>query len=242
MTAKSSLPIASSSLVVPVTECYTDVLQGEGPSAGTFCSFLRFTGCHRSCDWCDSTHTWKKGEIQTTKLSLSSLYDTLHKGRARKLVLTGGEPLLHQDKPYFKELLKWPGWQFEIETEGTFAPSQQLQELADDFILRVNCSPKLSHAGMGDLSATYKQSLPRLLEMPLTILKFVVRNEADVQEAWDLAYEVGASTAQVYLMPEGQTKQGQIDAIETVYDLAVKYGLNFMPRLHVLRWDKKKGV
>jgi len=230
--------------VVPVTELYCDVLQGEGPSVGKFCSFIRFTGCHRECNWCDSSHTWKKGQIVTKKMNLVEIREFLEKGKARLLVLTGGEPLLHQDKAYFMDILDWytRGWEFEIETEGTFLPSDKIKEMVDAGLVRINCSPKLSHAGMGNLSSEYMKSLPEIVKLPGSILKFVVRNGDDVEEALKLCEQVKAENEQIYLMPEGVTTEEQLKKLPLVYDLAIEYGVNFTPRLHVLRWDSKKGV
>src|ERR1700679_3627945 len=99
-----SLPILKV-VPMPLTEMYVDVLQGEGVTAGSPCSFLRFTGCDLTCDWCDSKHTWKKGEFVTFKKTSTEVAKFLNEGMSRKLVFTGGEPMLHQNKPYFEELI-----------------------------------------------------------------------------------------------------------------------------------------
>jgi len=242
----ASLPTTVDS-VVPITEIYCDVLQGEGSHIGTFCSFLRFTGCDFSCRWCDSVHTWKKGEIVTKKWLLSDVVKFLEAGKARSLIFTGGEPFLHQDKKYFAELVRILSndWVFEIETHGLHSPNLLLIQLAHANQLQINCSPKLKNAGMGDLTEKYVKSgsLERIANLG-GIFKFVVQSEEDVVEALTLLQvTLGAVPHHLtWLMPLGETFEEQFQNYNRVYDLAIKYGVNFSPRLHVLRHSNKKGV
>jgi len=247
-----------SSLKAPITEIYTDTLQGEGSTVGKLCSFIRYTGCHRECSWCDSKQTWKPGMIETRKMSVQEQVDFLVAGKARRLIITGGEPLLHQDKPYFQELIKAlfsEGFCFEVETEGTHAPNRFLAMAAHSG-LQFNCSPKLKLAGMGDLSDEYAKKLPFYVSATSlsmlyglgAIFKFVVVSADDVVEALALLHKAipDSDTNQLrkrmYIMPEGVTREVQLERMLAVIDLAIEYGVNFSPRLHVLRWNDKKGV
>lgn len=93
-------------------------IQGEGPSMGVPCYFIRLSGCNLECGgrgstksgllhdnatWrCDSMEVWTKG----TKMSYQEILDKL-RGRENvfaniaggaHIVITGGEPLLQQKK------------------------------------------------------------------------------------------------------------------------------------------------
>src|SRR5690606_30157253 len=85
-----------------------DSLQGEGPSAGKACAFVRLSRCNLACVWCDTAYTWRfEGdnrphrdgldyERRTNQVTLSGAdvaarIAALDKPR---LVITGGEPLL----------------------------------------------------------------------------------------------------------------------------------------------------
>jgi 7-carboxy-7-deazaguanine synthase len=242
-------------LFMPITEMYCDVLQGEGSTVGTPCSFLRFTGCDLECSWCDSKHTWKPGQIVTTRKSVQEVVKFLRAGKARKLVFTGGEPMLHQDKTYFGELIKLLdegyNWEYEMETNGLHVPNSIVSELAQQGRFQINCSPKLMNAGMGDLSDKYVQAgaFPKIWALA-GIFKFVIKDKADLDEALALMNKVfhfpvttsPAYRSQIYLMPEGETRELQLERLPLVYDLAASYGLNFSPRLHVLRHDNAKAV
>ena len=83
-------------------------LQGEGPSAGRPCAFIRLSRCNLACVWCDTAYTWRfEGDNRPHRDEIA--YDrkanqvTLSEEEAAtriaalgqsRLVVTGGEPLL----------------------------------------------------------------------------------------------------------------------------------------------------
>lgn len=254
-----SLPILSEeeSLWCPITEMYINVCQGEGPSVGQPCSFIRFTGCHRTCSWCDSSHTWKKGSIVTQKKTPEEIFAFIKTGLSRRVVFTGGEPLAQQNRKSFRRLLglflsEVSPWCYEFETEGTLVPNEQITHLVEMGVARINCSPKLQSAGMGDLESEYKNSggLKHIASLNNTCFKFVVSNEDDIKEALSLitatcgeeGYLSPRLLSKIYLMPEGVTREVQLEKLPLIYDLAIKYNVSFVPRLHVLRHNDLKGV
>jgi 7-carboxy-7-deazaguanine synthase len=73
-------------------------LQGEGPSAGRPCTFVRLSRCNLACNWCDTAYTWrftefdrKANQIALDEADVAARIMALGQDR---LVITGGEPLL----------------------------------------------------------------------------------------------------------------------------------------------------
>src|ERR671930_2266944 len=86
---------------VVVTEIYLS-LQGESSHAGKLCSFVRLTGCHLRCTWCDSAfafHGGRRMEIPDVVAEVARL------GSPTEEVTRGG-PFLHPGvDPVMEELL-----------------------------------------------------------------------------------------------------------------------------------------
>ena len=124
--------------LLPVNEVFYS-LQGEGRFAGAPAVFIRLKYCNLGCSWCDTRFTWEEGKIEEGALfSASDLADRAadlitSTRAARKnvhVVLTGGEPMLHQDRlPALVDELDRRGFRFfEIETNGMFVPSREMVE------------------------------------------------------------------------------------------------------------------
>lgn len=112
-------------------------LQGEGIWVGTPTVFVRTTGCHRRCRYCDTEFAlvaekqarvwlgWRSGEPNLTVDNPVSVQEVVSwvreaAGKVAKWVsFTGGEPLLQAD--FLSELakeLKAYGFRILLETEG----------------------------------------------------------------------------------------------------------------------------
>lgn len=115
-------------MTYPIVEIF-DSIQGEGSWMGKPCTFVRFAGCNLNCSWCDTN--WKQYKFITPAL--------IEKQCGERVVLTGGEPLLHNLEPLF-EILKINGRYREIavETNGTKALRRDLRYKVDWMV----CSPK----------------------------------------------------------------------------------------------------
>lgn len=214
-------------------------IQGEGPSAGQPAYFVRLAGCNLECTWCDTPFSWKKGVIDYRDIEPERLATFINRSKAEILVITGGEPLLHQRN--LVDFLKFVDERLfvEIETNGTLIPTEDLILYTNRF----NVSPKLRSSG----NPSHK-----LEHMPLTsyssisldeaIYKFVITSEEDLAEVNELVIQHGLEPRQIYLMPEGVTRESQIQSMPRVVNWALEFGYNFSARLHVLIWDTKKGV
>lgn len=217
-------------------------IQGEGKSCGLPAVFLRLAGCNLLCkseNWiCDSIEVWKKG-IKTPFEEVLSPYMKHLKSGAR-LIITGGEPMLHQ-----KKIIEYLDWfqrtngflpHVEIETNGTFAPLQEIKQ----YIFQFNVSPKLENSGE---TKERRYNLEALKELAVlhSQFKFVVSNSEDIYEIRkDFAFML--SRHQIWLMPAGETREELEKTREMTVELCKKYFYNFTDRAHITIWNKKTGV
>lgn len=104
-------------------------LKGEGRWTGMPMSFIRLYGCNLSCKFCDTPDTLM-GEF-----SEHELIEMIVKNPTRRVVITGGEPLIQPiDQLVFA--LRRCGWDVHLETNGT------LPILSDYHFDWIACSPK----------------------------------------------------------------------------------------------------
>ena len=80
-------------ITLPVSEIFSS-LQGEGKLTGTPSLFIRFAGCPLRCPWCDTSIAWD--EFLGIQTSISELINKIKTSPLDHIVLTGGEPLMHQ--------------------------------------------------------------------------------------------------------------------------------------------------
>lgn len=227
-----------------VAEVFGPTVQGEGPSCGRRASFLRLGGCNLTCSWCDTPYTWDGSRYdlraELTRRPVDEVCAELAAHGTRLLVVTGGEPLLHQQQPGWAQLLHTAaayGWEVEVETNGTIPPTATTRDLVD----RLNVSPKLPHAGMTGSRRINAPALAALADHPGATLKVVVRDREDVTRACWLADEHGWPRHRVWVMPEGTTAAAVLDGARQVADAAIRAGLNLTPRLHTLLWDDERS-
>ncbi len=158
-------------------------LQGEGYHSGKAAYFIRLGGCDVGCIWCDVKESWDGGkhpvktvdEIVKEAVALSATKD-----KAPIIVITGGEPLMH-DLSALTSALHMAGFFINIETSGSSPLSGEL-----DWIC---LSPK-----------KFKAPLPQIIPLA-DELKIVVFNKSDF--AWAEKYAAQASAkCKLYLQPE----------------------------------------
>jgi organic radical activating enzyme len=235
-------------------------LQGEGVSAGLPAVFVRSSRCNLHCHWCDTDHTWnfegtpwthekdsipgyakhRKADV-TFELSPADIADLVAVYPCRRVVLTGGEPLIQQDA--WVELIRAlrhidPAYLFEVETNGTLAPSAEFAEAVDQF----NVSPKLANSGMDESLRLKPEALKALAATGKAWFKFVLTAPADLCEIESIAARVPISKDRILLMPEGRTVPELDEASAWLADLCRENGYRFSDRLHVRLWGDKRGV
>lgn len=67
-------------------------IQGESSFVGWPCFFIRLTGCHLRCSYCDSTYAFLEGQ----RMTLEAIVQAAERSGCSLVELTGGEPLLQR--------------------------------------------------------------------------------------------------------------------------------------------------
>ena len=90
-------------------------IQGESSYVGLPCAFVRLTGCHLRCSYCDTKDAYYEGKELSVDEVLSKVGDF-----ALNLVeITGGEPLIQKETFLLAKSLVDDGNTVLIETSGT---------------------------------------------------------------------------------------------------------------------------
>ncbi len=88
-------------------------IQGEGFYQGRAAYFIRLGGCDVGCVWCDVKDSWDAGKHP--HMSIEELLQEVKKTAADLVVITGGEPAMHDLAPLTR-VLKAAGLHTNIET------------------------------------------------------------------------------------------------------------------------------
>jgi organic radical activating enzyme len=225
--------------------------QGEGPSAGRPCAFVRLSRCNLACTWCDTAYTWRftgdnrphrdEATFERTANQIALAEDDVAARIAAlgqpRLVVTGGEPLL-QGSALARVAEALPGIAIEVETNGTVAPHAAF----DPFVTQYNVSPKLAHSGNPAELALPPERLSAWASEPRAWFKFVIASREDADEAAALVREHGIAPARVFLMPEGRDSDTLHERARWLAPLAAQNGFAFTDRLHIHVFGDTRGT
>lgn len=153
-------------------------VQGEGFNTGRAAYFIRLGGCDVGCVWCDVKESWDADAHP--RQAVVDLVAAASQHPGRNVVITGGEPLMHDCLPLTKALQQ-AGFKTWIETSGAHPLSGNW-----DWIC---VSPK-----------KFKAPLPEVLAHA-DELKIIVFNDSDFKWAEEHAALV-PETTRLYLQPE----------------------------------------
>ncbi|KHN56334.1 7-carboxy-7-deazaguanine synthase QueE [Dickeya fangzhongdai] len=204
-------------MLYPINEMF-QTLQGEGFFTGVPAVFIRLQGCPVGCSWCDTKHTWEKlperqiplAEVlvksgESDAWSGSSVEELLQQMAlqgysARHVVITGGEPCIHDLTP-LTQTLEQRGFSTQIETSGT-------HEVRCSPDCWVTVSPKVNMRGG---LAVLDQALQRANE-----IKHPVARERDIEALDALLARLGDDKERVVaLQPISQKDDATRLCIET---------------------------
>ena len=222
-----------------VAEVYGPAWQGEGPSTGCRCSFIRLMGCDYACTWCDEAHTWDAARYDLhqvgTRTSVGDIITQALACHPDLVVITGGEPLLHQGQAAWPYLLDGLGTRrVEIETNGAHAPTGPTLRRSVHF----NVSPKLASSGMA--GRRNPDAIAALLATGKASFKFVCTGRADLDEARGLVKAWRIPPHLVWIMPEGVEPDRLLATARLLAPHVRKAGFHFTLRQHVLLYGTAK--
>jgi len=186
----------------PIVEHFYS-LQGEGVNAGKPAYFLRLSGCNVQCDFCDSKNSWDHENAQEmsveeiVKIMRGCLDFARHDG-VKNVVITGGEPLLHNLDELCKALRTHiPNVKLWLETSGAALFSGDFDHIC--------LSPKKAHLPLSENYAKANE------------LKIIIQHSDDFEFAEQQA-ELVNSSCNLFLQTEWFAKNN-----ETIINYILKY-------------------
>ncbi len=172
------------SITYPIVETFHS-LQGEGSWAGVSAFFIRLGGCDVHCSFCDTKNSWKR-EVHP-QISIDRLLEEAKQVNPRIVVITGGEPLLHNLEP-LTTAFHQHNLPIHLETSGAHSLTGQFDWLT--------LSPKTFRQPQENIYAQAQE------------LKVVVQSDRDLEWAEQVASKVSSST-HLYLQPEWFTPESK---------------------------------
>ena len=214
-------------------------------------AFMRLSRCNLACTWCDTAYTWRfegdnrphrDGETferkgNQVKLFPSDAAERILALGQRRLVITGGEPLL-QGGALAELLAQIPDMEIEIETNGTTKAPSHVDMRVDQY----NVSPKLAHSGNEAELALIPARLDAYAADPRAWFKFVIAEPSDVDEVLALQRRYRFKPGHVFLMPEGTDSEAIGSRARWLSELCLKHGFRMSDRLHIHLYGDTRGT
>lgn len=215
-----------------VVEIFNSI-EGEGKRVGLPCTFIRLFGCNLNCTYCDSRYACEGS--QYVFMSCAEILEQIKMIGCSNITITGGEPLIHSGIENLLELLAGEGYYINVETNGTQIPiCDNLRIVTSNIFYTVDY--KTYSSGMSD------RMVSKVFEClcPVDVLKFVVGNEDDLNQALEVV-EKYHCRSNIYVSPIfGQIEPAQIVEFIKSHKL---WNWHTQLQLHKYIWDPdKRGV
>lgn len=233
-----------------VAEKFISLQSEGGPGLGKLAYFIRFQICNLRCDFCDTKYTWTESSDPNWKvISHKDLLESIQDQPSKRIIFTGGEPLLTNFSPLIADLDET--YAFEVETNGTIIPHEHHgKSWIKKTELRVqwNVSPKYPSNSKQPFDAKALRWWASQQEKLKILFKFVVRHKTreefsnQLREVKQIAKKFKLKTENIFVMLEGATRLSQTEHLKDYVGKIVAAGLNWSPRLHVLAWGDHRGV
>ena len=211
--------------------------QGEGPDAGRQMTIARHRECDRveegrACPWCD---TLVKMRISCeAEYSIESINEQVSKTRG--LMITGGEPTYGDNFKNTIDLLRITDYDIcNIETNG-----HRIEELVevineDDKLKNLNIkimySPKFFNETEWQCQV---DNIKGVITDKRVFLKFVNDKSIYLEMCLKNIIMPNHDKNQIWIMPEGKTREELIINSGETMDIIEKYSVNFSSRNHIM--------
>lgn len=203
-------------------------IQGESSLVGIPTIFVRTSGCHLRCTYCDTTYAYHEGQ----KMEISQIFEIIKSYPSKQVCLTGGEPLLQKGIYKLVDLLIENDYRISVETSGDI-DCHKLPPAVKKII-----DVKTPDSGEPD---AFNEKNLLFNDDPETEFKFVICSENDCKWAFEFVKQHNlAKKAQVFFSPS----HGKIAAnwlAEEILKNNSKVRLQL--QLHKYIWSEhKRGV
>jgi len=225
-------------------------IQGEGTFTGRPSIFVRTSGCNLKCGFCDTPYT--SHDPESEYLEIYEIIQKLEELRSdcHHIVITGGEPMMQRNLPDFVNALKDRGNKVTVETNGTIWNPDVKPDLFSVSPKTSNSIPyNMDHPKRDRFVELHKKynvfdhSIPPLVESGVEYqMKFVIQSREDLKEIQDFNTKFNIPNSNVFLMPEGTTRESQRNKAFTIAEICKEFGYNYCPRVHIEIWGPKRGV
>ncbi len=203
-----------------INEIYKSI-QGESSWAGLPCVFVRLTGCHLRCHYCDTEYAFHEGRWMT----LADILARVSEQGTPLVEITGGEPLLHPACGELARRLLDLGLTVLCETSGALPIDRLPPEVIK--IMDLKCPSS------GEVERNDWSNIDRL--GPHDEVKFVIGDRADFEWAarvikrCNLAKRCGVLMSPVF---------GEIEPTQLVeWILAERLPVRFQLQMHKFIWS-----
>lgn len=115
MNASASAPTEVAAQRLRISEIFHSI-QGEADAVGWPTVFVRLTGCPLRCAWCDTAYAFEGGDWR----SFDEILAEVAGYEARRVCVTGGEPLAQKRCLDLLARLCDEGYEVSLETSGAF--------------------------------------------------------------------------------------------------------------------------
>jgi 7-carboxy-7-deazaguanine synthase len=203
-------------------------VQGESTLAGLPCFFIRLSGCHLRCSFCDTEYAFHEGRTFT----LDEVMEKVRESRAKLVEVTGGEPLLQRPVYALFDRLLAAGYEVMLETSGSLDASRVPQGVRRIFDIK---TPGSNEAESNQWSNFEPASLRATDE-----IKFVIASREDYEWSREI---VRAKLNEVSVPLLFSPVWGKVEPSElAAWILADRLPVRFQLQMHKVLWGERKGV